>query len=164
MVFRLPVAHLHRLTRLGLVPSMHSAPHIPIKHYPWYPIVMSVPVRDRNAEFDDNLGSTTAGLAALHIPGRQRLCRALLRAPASTTELAQRESKSAPRISHYLRRLREMGLITPRRHDADVRYQLDLNSSPGYRHHQHASILSQQTTERFSPALCSAARRPWRHS
>lgn len=115
-------------SHLVFVPSMHSAPHIPIKHYPGYPIVISVPVRDRNAEFDDDLASVTARLAALNNPGRLRLCRDLLRAPASTTELAQRESKSAPQISRDLRRLREVGLITAHRHGAEVRYHLDLNT------------------------------------
>lgn len=115
-------------SQIVFVPSRHSAPHIPIKHYPGYPIIISVPVRDRNAEFDDDMESVTARLAALNNPNRLRLCRDLLRAPASTTELAQRESKSPQQISRDLRQLREVGLINAHRHGSEMRYHLDLNT------------------------------------
>lgn len=111
-----------------LLPSMHSAPHSPVKHYPGLPVVVCMPTAPDGTELPDGLEAVMARLAALNEPNRLKMCRDLLRMPASTTELAQRFRMTPQQVSRHLRRLREVGLIIGVRHGAEVRYRLDAST------------------------------------
>ncbi|MGY0064438.1 DUF5937 family protein [Streptomyces sp. LZ34] len=108
-----------------LVPSLHINPHLAIKHYPGYPVVVQYPVRDGAGAEPPALDTVVRGLRALDEPLRIRLCRALLRQSMTTTELATQFEMTPPQMSRHLRKLREAGMVHTHRQGARVHYQLD---------------------------------------
>ncbi|GAA3364963.1 hypothetical protein GCM10017744_065790 [Streptomyces antimycoticus] len=108
-----------------LVPSLHINPHLAIKHYPGYPVVVQYPVRDAAGAEPTALDVVMRGLRALDEPLRIRMCRALLRQSMTTTELATQFEMTPPQMSRHLRKLREAGMVHTHREGARVHYQLD---------------------------------------
>ncbi|GAA2328462.1 hypothetical protein SVIO_042580 [Streptomyces violaceusniger] len=108
-----------------LVPSLHINPHLAIKHYPGYPVVVQYPVRDGAGGEPAALDVVMRGLRALDEPLRIRMCRALLRQSMTTTELATQFEMTPPQMSRHLRKLREAGMVHTHREGARVHYQLD---------------------------------------
>ncbi|WP_327669067.1 MULTISPECIES: DUF5937 family protein [unclassified Streptomyces] len=108
-----------------LVPSLHVNPHVAIKHYPGFPIVVQYPVRGGDGAGPPSLDVVRERLKVLHEPLRVDLCRTLLREAMTTTELATQYRMTPPQMSRHLRRLRESGLVVTHRRGARVHYQLD---------------------------------------
>ncbi|OPF78201.1 transcriptional regulator [Streptomyces antioxidans] len=108
-----------------LVPSLHINPHLAIKHYPGFPVVVQYPVRDGAGAEPTALDVVVRGLRALDEPLRIRMCRALLRQSMTTTELATQFEMTPPQMSRHLRKLREAGMVHTHREGARVHYQLD---------------------------------------
>ncbi|MFD0444282.1 DUF5937 family protein [Streptomyces indonesiensis] len=94
-----------------LVPSLHINPHLAIKHYPGYPVVVQYPVRHGAGAEPTALDVVMRGLRALDEPLRIRMCRALLRQSMTTTELATQFEMTPPQMSRHLRKLREAGMV-----------------------------------------------------
>jgi DNA-binding transcriptional ArsR family regulator len=111
-----------------LVPTRHGSPHLVLKHYPGYPVVVQYGMGGHTAP---TLETTRRRLAVLQDPGRLRLCHAILRQPAATAELATQLGMTAPQVSRHLRRLREAGLVHTHRRGAVVYYQLDAQAVEG---------------------------------
>jgi DNA-binding transcriptional ArsR family regulator len=112
-----------------LVPSPHLNPHIVIKHYPGFPVVIQYPVRAEGAT--PSLDVVRHRLAVLADPVRMNLCHTLLRDAMTTTELATRFEMTAPQMSRHLRQLREAGLVLAHRTGSRVHYQLDVEAVRG---------------------------------
>ncbi|MFE2943113.1 DUF5937 family protein [Streptomyces sp. NPDC059255] len=108
-----------------LVPSLHTNPHLAIKHYPGYPVVVQYPVRGEGDGEPPGMDEVLRRVRALDDPIRVRLCRALLRQSVTTTELAHQFDMTPPQMSRHLRRLREAGMVHTHRQGARVHYQLD---------------------------------------
>ncbi|PRY02316.1 ArsR/SmtB family transcription factor [Allonocardiopsis opalescens] len=113
-----------------LVPSVHVAPHIVIKHFPGHPTVVQYPIAAAASEAPP-LDLVRTRLAVLSDATRMRLCYDLLRTPCTTSDLAARARMTLPQVSRHLRRLREAGLVVGERQGAVVRYRLDLAAVNG---------------------------------
>jgi DNA-binding transcriptional ArsR family regulator len=108
-----------------LIPSVHVTPHLVIKHDPGRPVVIQygvTPSGEHETAFED----VRRRILALNDPMRIRLCRALLREPRSTTDLARQTGMAESQVSRHLRRLREAGLVSTSRDGRLMLYQLDV--------------------------------------
>ncbi len=105
-----------------LLPSLYGRPHFVVKHYPGYPIVIQYGV---GSTAGPSLEVVRQRLAVLQHPTRLMLCRAILRNPVATAELATQLGMTAPQVSRHLRHLREAELVHVHRDGAAVYYQLD---------------------------------------
>ncbi|NBE92095.1 winged helix-turn-helix transcriptional regulator [Nonomuraea sp. KC401] len=105
-----------------IVPTVHGRPHLVIKHFPGYPVVIQY---SAGAAPAPTLETARRRLAALQDPTRLRLCYAILRNPVATAELATQLGMTAPQVSRHLRRLREAELVHTHRRGSVVYYQLD---------------------------------------
>lgn len=115
------------LTEQGcmLIPSIHVTPHLVIKHDRGWPVVIQygvTPSRQHETAFED----VRKRILALNDPMRIRLCRALLREPRSTMDLARQTGMAESQVSRHLRRLREAGLVSTSRDGRLMLYQLDV--------------------------------------
>ncbi|WP_405484131.1 DUF5937 family protein [Streptomyces sp. NBC_00009] len=108
-----------------LTPSLHVNPHLAIKHYPGFPVVVQYPVRGPGSAGPPSLDLVRHRIKALQEPLRIDLCHTLLREPMTTTELAEQYEMTPPQMSRHLRRLREAGIVVTHRRGAQVHYQLD---------------------------------------
>jgi DNA-binding transcriptional ArsR family regulator len=109
---------------LLLLPSLHVAPHLVIKHQAGPPVSIQFPVGGWSA------GQPSAGLVrerlnALADPSRLALLRTVLREPATTVDIAANSGMTEPQVSRHLRRLRELGLVRREREGRLVFYTLD---------------------------------------
>jgi DNA-binding transcriptional ArsR family regulator len=107
---------------LVLLPSVHAAPHLIVKHDPGLPIVLQYPVHREPAV---PLQDVHLRLAALHDDTRIRICRALIRSSRTTAGLAANLDLTQPQVSRHLRALREAGLVLTERQGPLVFYRLD---------------------------------------
>lgn len=112
---------------LRVVPSVHAAPHLLVKHEPgWVPVVQYPLDQPGQGAARPTLEDLRRRLGALTDPTRLGLCRLIAREAASTTELAARTGMSASQVSRHLRQLRAARVVTTRRDGRFVRYSLDL--------------------------------------
>ncbi|MEU0572361.1 DUF5937 family protein [Nonomuraea sp. NPDC005983] len=105
-----------------LVPTLHGRPHLVVKHYPGYPVVIQYGV---GTSAGPSLETARHRLAVLQDPTRLKLCYAILRNPVATAELATQLGLTAPQVSRHLRKLREAQLVHVHRRGSVVYYQLD---------------------------------------
>ncbi|WP_263270618.1 MULTISPECIES: DUF5937 family protein [unclassified Streptomyces] len=119
-------ARLDERTPGVLVPSVHGAPHVVVKHAPGFPVVVQYPVLQTSAPV--SVEEAQRRLAVLADPTRLRICQNILRHPAATAELAARLGMTSPQVSRHLRRLREAGLVSTHRHGAAVYYRLNVEA------------------------------------
>jgi DNA-binding transcriptional ArsR family regulator len=113
---------------LLLIPTIHGAPHIAIKHYPGYLNIVHYPILDTQRDPGQTISTIRSRLEAINHPTRITICRELLRRPSSTTELAYRLNMTVPQTSRHLRQLREAGLAVRSRQGLTVNYELDLKA------------------------------------
>ncbi|MFE7706323.1 DUF5937 family protein [Streptomyces sp. NPDC057486] len=114
-----------------LVPSVQVSPHLVVKHYTGLPVVVQYPASVAQAGDVVPLEMLRLRLAALQDATRLRMCRAMLRRPVPTVELARSMNMTPPQASRHLRRLREAGLVTATRRGSLVYYQLDTDAIAG---------------------------------
>jgi DNA-binding transcriptional ArsR family regulator len=107
---------------LVLLPSVHAAPHLVVKHESGLPIVLQYPVHREPAV---PLQEVHRRLAALRDDTRIRICRALIRTTRTTAGLAASLDLTQPQVSRHLRALREAGLVVTERQGPMVFYRLD---------------------------------------
>lgn len=105
-----------------LVPSHYVSPHVIIKHDPGLPVVLMYELEPSAQEGRD---LTQRRLAALNDHARAEICRAVLRAPRTTVDLAMKMQMTQPQMSRHLRALREAGLVVVERRGRFVYYSLD---------------------------------------
>lgn len=112
-----------------VLPSVHSWPHMLVKHEPgWLPLVQ-YPIGPAPAHHEVTSPEVVRRrLAVLADPSRLRACRLVAREPLSTSEIAQRTGMSEPQVSRMLRPLRELDLLRPTRNGHFVLYRLNLEA------------------------------------
>jgi DNA-binding transcriptional ArsR family regulator len=111
------------------LPSVHSWPHMLVKHEPgWIPLIQ-YPIGPTAAHQEVTSPEVLRRrLAVLADPSRLRVCRLVAREPLSTSEIARRTGMSAPQASRMLRPLRENGLLLASRNGHFVLYRLDIEA------------------------------------
>lgn len=107
---------------LVLVPSYYISPHLVIKHDAGFPVVIAFDVGPASG---DGLDLTLKRIAALNDTVRMEICRAVLRTPRTTIDLAYKMRMTQPQMSRHLRVLREARLVSAERHGRFVYYALD---------------------------------------
>ncbi|MFG1955656.1 DUF5937 family protein [Micromonospora sp. NPDC048830] len=107
---------------LIVVPSFYLAPHLIIKHDPGLPVVIAYAI---GPAAGDGLDVTMKRLSALHDGMRIQICRAILRTPRTTVDLAHKMRMTEPQVSRHLRALREAELVTAERRGRHVYYSLE---------------------------------------
>ena len=107
-----------------LVPSYHSSPHLIIKFDRGYPLVIQYEV---GATPQERLSSISSRLRVLTDPTRVEICRAILKTPRTTVDLAIKLQMPQPQVSRHLRALREAGLVTLDRQGRLVYYSLNVH-------------------------------------
>ncbi len=118
-----------RTQSLIAIPSAVSWPHLLIKHEAGWPAVIQYPVpASRESEQQVATEAIRQRLVVLSDPTRLRLCRELVNASLTTTEIAERWNMPAPQISRHLHALRSSGLVQARRSGNKVFYSLELNA------------------------------------
>jgi len=105
-----------------LVPSYHLSPHLFVKDYAGYPVILTYGVEPSTV---DPTELTSRRLVVLSDPTRREICRAILRTPRTTSDLAERMRTSEPQMSRHLRALREVDLVSGERYGRFVMYTLN---------------------------------------
>ncbi|WP_377271604.1 DUF5937 family protein [Peterkaempfera sp. SMS 1(5)a] len=108
---------------LLLLPSAHGAPHLVIKHQPGLPVSIQFPLVRQTAQ--PAFPQVQERLKALTDPNRLAVCRAVVREPATTVDIAANTGMTEPQVSRHLRRLRDTGLVHREREGRLVFYSLN---------------------------------------
>lgn len=107
---------------LIVVPSYFTDPHLIVKHDAGLPVVIHYGVGSGTGV---SMQRTTRRLSALADPVRLEICRAILRHPRTTVDLAIKMRMTEPQVSRHLRVLRETDLVVSERRGKLVYYALD---------------------------------------